>query len=218
MTKHHVLFEPFEQTKMLLHKLPPFTPAPPVRLRSQAMTLPCSIQLFPRVDRRSLVCVDGREAPSYRARKYTAATIDRRPGDRGAAAAATAGAGGGSAGDGQQRAAAVFKGRRERGASGGGQGRVERAAGRISSISGSGSGVRDTYPNTAVVATGDDVGAGVVEGARPEEDGERWRSGDTLRLVGEMEIDKPAYLQVLTTGLHVLFSTVRLFSWSRADL
>ncbi|CAM9888636.1 unnamed protein product, partial [Scytosiphon promiscuus] len=169
----------------------------------EAMTLPCSIQLFPRVERRSLVYVDGREAPSHRARKYTAATIDRRPVDR-AASSGSRGGGGGGGGNGQQQAAAAFQGRRRRGESGASRDRQDRAAragdrSRSSSGSTGGSGVGDGQESKSMAAAGAATAARGIIGAGVGDEGwerEGRRSGDTIRLVGEMDIDKPAYLQV----------------------
>lgn len=135
--------------------------------------LPCVIQLVPRAERRSLVYADGREVRSHRSRKYTVATIDRRP----------RASGGGTPPPAATAAAAVVAGEGLR-QEGGTDREIFRGQG------GGGSGDDSREPRAMTVAVGDAPSATAAEG------GESRRSGDALRLVGEMDIDKPAYLQV----------------------
>lgn len=157
------------------------------------MTLPCSIQLFPRVERRSIVYVDGKEARSYRGRQYTAATIPGAGSRRlRPARAAVVAAGAVAIGDGLLR-------------EGGGVGDVGTGelgrdregsitSGSITSNSSSrssNSGGGEAPPVAEAAAATGGEGDGVVD---LRGDGRRY--GDAIRLVGEMDIDKPAYLQV----------------------
>eukprot|EP00752_Nemacystus_decipiens_P014828 g13201.t1 len=165
----------------------------------EAMTLPCSIQLFPRVERRSLVYVDGKEARSYRGRRYTAATI---PGAGStklnparaatvAAAAATATATAVTIDDGS---------RREIGGIGDDStGELGRGPGGNSSSGGGGGGIglggAALVAEAAAAAATGGGGEGKVEGEGVGFGTGQRRFGDAIRLVGEMDIDKPAYLQ-----------------------
>lgn len=154
------------------------------------MALPCSIQLFPRVERRSIVYADGKEARSYRGRQYTAATIPGAGSRRlkparaavAAAAAVTIGDGlpleVGGVGDGSTL--------------GRGQGGSSSDSSSRSSSNGSGRGVQAPPATEAVAFAGSTGGEG--DGADSARG--RRRCGDAIRLIGEMDIDKPAYLQV----------------------
>ncbi|CAB1112476.1 unnamed protein product [Ectocarpus sp. CCAP 1310/34] len=155
----------------------------------QATSLPCNIQLFPRVDRRSIVFVDGKESRSYRGKKYTATAGVGRMDDEVAAASSRSS----SSTSRKLRLASVSAAAMDGGGFGreegdDGTGKVERDRRRGgSSSSSSGGGAQQL--DEAAAASGESGGT----------DGGGWvsqRRGDAIRLVGEMNIDKPAYLQV----------------------
>ncbi|CAM9397274.1 unnamed protein product, partial [Ectocarpus sp. 4 AP-2014] len=155
----------------------------------QATSLPCNIQLFPRVERRSIVFVDGKESRSYRGKKYTATAGVGRMDDEVAAASSRSS----SSMSRNLRLASVSAAAMDGGGSGreegdDGTGEEERDRRRgSSSISSSGGGAQQL--DEAAAASGESGGT----------DGGGWvsqRRGDAIRLVGEMNIDKPAYLQV----------------------
>ncbi|CAN0095339.1 unnamed protein product, partial [Ectocarpus sp. 8 AP-2014] len=157
----------------------------------QATTLPCNIQLFPRVERRSIVFVDGKESRSYRGKKYTAAAGVGRMDDEVAAASSRSS----SSSSTSRRlrlanisAAAMDGGGfgREEGDDGAGEEARDRRRGSSSSSS-SGGGAQQI--DEAAAASGE--GGGTDGGGLASQ-----RRGDAIRLVGEMNIDKPAYLQV----------------------
>ncbi|CAN0385800.1 unnamed protein product, partial [Ectocarpus sp. 12 AP-2014] len=155
----------------------------------QATSLPCNIQLFPRVERRSIVFVDGKESRSFRGNKYTATAGVGRMDDEVAAASSLSS----SSTSRKLRLASVSAAAmdgggfgREGGDDGTGEEERDRRRGSSSSSS-SGGGAQQL--DEAAAALGESGGT----------DGGGWvsqRRGDAIRLVGEMNIDKPAYLQV----------------------
>ncbi|CAN0182141.1 unnamed protein product [Ectocarpus sp. 6 AP-2014] len=159
----------------------------------QATNLPCNIQLFPRVERRSIVFVDGKESRSYRGKKYTAPAGVGRMDDEVAAASSSSSSSSSSTSR-RVRLANVSAVAMDGGGFGRGEGddgagkeARDRRRGSSSSSSSSGGGAQQI----------DEAAAGSEESGVTDGGGlVSQRRGDAIRLVGEMNIDKPAYLQV----------------------